>query len=65
MPKPIEEEKAFVLRIPKEYIVAIDSIVSKSKGKIKSRNSLIVDLIATFLKDLEKQAQKEAKKGGE
>lgn len=62
IPKPKPKEKPIVLRLPERYVMALDSIVKGSKGKIKSRNELIVDIIGIFLTEIEKRA-KEDKNG--
>ncbi len=57
MPEPKPIERPIVLRIPERYLIALDSIVKGSKGKIKSRNELITDIIGTFLTELERKSK--------
>lgn len=56
MPAPSPTEKPVLLRIPENYIIALDTIVERSKGQFKSRNDLVIDIIGTFLSDLRSEA---------
>lgn len=50
----------FVLRMPEKYTLALDGLVEK--GVAKSRNELIVEIVAIFLSDLKKKAEEEERK---
>jgi hypothetical protein len=54
--KPQEKIASFVLRLPDTYDLALKGLVEK--GVAKSKNQLIVDIIGTFLSDLQKEAEK-------
>jgi len=58
--KPKEKTASFVLRLPDKYDLALKGLVDK--GVAKSKNQLIVEIIATFLSELkEKAIEKEGK----
>jgi hypothetical protein len=48
--KPVPLEQSFALKLPDEYILALDGLVLK--GAAESRNDLIVQIIGSFLKEL-------------
>lgn len=58
MPKiqyqPQEKIAKFILRLPDKYSLVLDGLVKK--GAAKSKNELIVQLIAVFISDLQKKA---------
>jgi hypothetical protein len=58
--EPQEKISSFVLRLPDTYDLALKGLVEK--GVAKSKNELIVEIIGTFLSDLQKEA--EEKKNG-
>ena len=58
--EPQEKISSFVLRLPNTYDLALKGLVEK--GVAKSKNELIVEIIGTFLSDLQKEAEK--KKNG-
>ncbi len=55
--KPQEKVSKFVLRLPDTYDSALKGLVEK--GAAKSKNELIVEVIALFLSDLRAKAEKE------
>lgn len=55
MPEP--KEKPILLRLPEKDIIVLDKIVEQSKGKYKSRNELVIDIIGEFLTQLRKKAE--------
>lgn len=57
--QPIEKIAKFVLRIPDGYSLALDGLVKK--GVAKSKNELIVEIIAVFLSDLRAKAEMESR----
>jgi hypothetical protein len=54
--EPQEKTSSFVLRLPDTYDLALRGLVVK--GVAKSKNALIVEIIGTFLSDLQKAAEK-------
>ena len=54
--EPQEAITSFVLRLPSTYDLALKGLVEK--GAAKSENELIVEVIGTFLSDLQKEAEK-------
>jgi len=54
--EPQEKTSSFVLRLPDTYDLALKGLVEK--GVAKSKNELIVEIIGTFLSDLQKEAEK-------
>ncbi len=54
--EPQEKTSSFVLRLPDTYDLALKGLVEK--GIAKSKNQLIVEIIGTFLSDLQKEAEK-------
>jgi hypothetical protein len=54
--EPKEKISSFVLRLPDTYDLSLKGLVEK--GVAKSKNELIVEIIGTFLSDLQKQAEK-------
>ena len=64
MPEPRPKERAFVLRIPEHYAIALDEIVASSKGRIRSRNELIVEIIETALNELREKAADQVSQTG-
>lgn len=56
--EPHEIVSKFVLRLPYRYSLALDGLVDK--GAAKSKNELIVELVALFLCDLKKKAEEKA-----
>lgn len=60
MSVPEPKEKPILLRLPENYVIAIDEIVRQSKGKYKSRNELVMEIIGIFLSDLKKGAEKKS-----
>lgn len=62
--KPKEKISSFVLRLPDTYDLALKGLVEK--GVAKSKNQLIVEIIATFLSELKEKAveDEEKKKDG-
>jgi hypothetical protein len=63
MAQPEPQVKPVLFRLPENYIIALDKIVEHSKGKYKSRNDLVSEVIGIFLADLKRQAD-EAKSRG-
>lgn len=59
---PQEKTSSFVLRLPETYTLALNGLVEK--GVAKSRNELLVEIIGTFLSNLQKEAEKMEKKNG-
>lgn len=57
---PQEKISKFVLRLPEHYSLALDGLVEK--GVAKSRNELIVQLVAVFLSDLKRKAEEATRK---
>lgn len=57
---PQEIISKFILRLPEKYTLALDGLVKA--GVAKSRNELIVEIVACFLSDLKKKAADEARK---
>lgn len=64
MSAPAMKEKPVLFRLPEAYIIALDDIVKKSKGKYKSRNDIVTEVVGTFLQDLRRQAEEQLKKSG-
>lgn len=62
MPLPRTKEKPILLRIPENYISVLDYIVKGSKGKFRSRNDLVTEIIDVFLSDLKNIAELRKKK---
>lgn len=60
MSVPEPKEKPVLLRLPEHYIIALDEIVRQSKGKYKSRNELVTDIVGIFLSDLKKSAERKS-----
>ena len=58
--KPKEKISSFVLRLPDIYDLALKGLVEE--GAAKSKNELIVQIIKTFLTELQKRAENEEKK---
>jgi hypothetical protein len=58
--KPKEKISSFILRLPDTYDLALKGLVEK--GVAKSKNQLIVEIIGTFLSDLQKRAENTEKK---
>jgi len=58
--KPKEKISSFILRLPDTYDLALKGLVEK--GVAKSKNQLIVEIIGTFLSDLQKRAENAEKK---
>ena len=54
--EPQEKTSSFVLRLPDTYDLALKGLVEE--GVAKSKNQLIVEIIGTFLSDLQKEAEK-------
>lgn len=52
-------ERSFVLRLPEDQATALNELVDR--GLAKSTNELIVKIIAAFLRDLKKRAEKSVK----
>jgi len=63
MPQPEPMEKPVLFRLPEHYILALDQIVEKSKGRYKSRNDLMIEIVGIFLSDLRRQAEDKHGKG--
>lgn len=63
MSLPEPKEKPILLRLPEKDIIVLDSIVAKSKGKYKSRNELVMDIIGEFLTQLRQKAEEEGAGG--
>jgi len=63
MPEPRPKERSLILRLPEHYVIALDGIVEQSKGKFRSRNSLMTDIIGIFLSELKSKALEGAKTG--
>ena len=59
MSKAKVKEGKFVLRLPSQYVDALDGLVRM--GISKSRNDLIVTIVASFLRDLEAHAKLRSK----
>lgn len=55
---PQEKIVCFILRLPDKYALALNGLVEK--GAAKSRNELIVQLVAVFLSDLKRKAEEES-----
>lgn len=53
--QPEEIVSKFVLRLPHKYNLALDGLVKG--GVAKSKNELIVEVLALFLSDLRKKAE--------
>jgi hypothetical protein len=64
MSQPKPKEKAVLLRLPENYILALDKIVENSKGRYRSRNDIVTELIGIFLSDLRAQAEKKVESRG-
>ena len=60
-PEPIE--KPVLFRIPEFYLMVLDGIVKNSKGKFKSRNDLVIEILHSFFVDLDQKASQGKKKG--
>ncbi|MBI3639321.1 MAG: hypothetical protein HY223_03305 [Thaumarchaeota archaeon] len=60
MSVPEPKEKPVLLRLPEHYVIALDEIVRQSKGKYKSRNEIVIEIIGIFLSDLKKSAEKKS-----
>jgi hypothetical protein len=63
MATPERVEKPVLLRIPEFYLMVLDGIVKNSKGKFKSRNDLVIEILRSFVVDLNNQASLGKKKG--
>lgn len=55
--EPQEKIDRFILRLPDSYNLALNGLVKK--GAAKSKNELIVEVIAVFLSDLRSRAETE------
>ena len=70
MATPELSEKPVLLRIPEYYLIVIDGLVKQSKGKFKSRNDLVIEILSHFCKQLEarsalrKKKKRKSKKNG-
>ena len=58
--EPQEIISKFILRLPEKYTLVLDGLVEK--GAAKSRNELIVQVIATFVSELKTKAEEEIRK---
>ena len=56
MSKPERKEKSALFRIPEFYLMLLDGIVNHPKGKFKSRNDLLIEILHNFYKSLDEEA---------
>jgi metal-responsive CopG/Arc/MetJ family transcriptional regulator len=60
MSAPEAKKNPVLFRIPEHYAIVLDQIVRQSKGKYKSRNELVLEIIGTFVSELRNRAEKES-----
>jgi len=62
MSRPERKEKPVLFRIPEFYLILLDGIVNHSKGKFKSRNDLVIEILHNFYKSLDEDASASGKR---
>lgn len=62
--KPEPKEIQVLLRFPEDLVISLDEIIAQSRGRIKSRNELIVSVLRGFVADLRNQDEARKKKDG-
>jgi Arc/MetJ-type ribon-helix-helix transcriptional regulator len=53
------KEKPILLRLPEVQLIVLDNIVKHSRGRYKSRNDLMREIIDNFIEGLRRRAENE------
>jgi hypothetical protein len=59
MTQPRMKDRPVLLRLPELQLIVLDNIVKHSRGRYKSRNDLMREIIDNFIEGLRRRAEDE------